>query len=340
MSASSLPVSIDNLTPALRSCWHPVERGDRVGGEPRRVELLGAGYVLARFDGSGIRAFVDRCPHRNGRLSDGAMREGALTCPYHGWEFDAEGACQLIPALGPGAPIPKRACLQPVNVTERYGMVWLAPETPSIPLIEIAEWDDAGLRRVWLPAVDIGAGAAQFIDNFLDFAHFPFVHAGTFGAAESPLLHDYSVERHADRLMVRYEHTIANREDPLVETGEHLLLQPRTMRYEYTVPFAALLRLELPVTGTVNTIVTFCQPVAADVTRVHTVMMRNDCPDDVAVDAAIAYELAILEEDRRVIERLPDTALPLEATSQLHTRADRLSVEYRRLLRELLQGKS
>ena len=42
----------------------------------------------------------------------------------------------------------------------------------------------ASLRKVWLPSVHVRTSAGQFLDNFCDFGHFPFVHAGTFGAGE------------------------------------------------------------------------------------------------------------------------------------------------------------
>ncbi len=331
---------IDNRAPSLRACWHPVARVEDLAAAaqpdgPHRVELLGQGYVVVRAAGA-WRGYVDACPHRAGRLSDGRLHHGDLTCPYHGWEFAAtDGSCRLIPALGPGAAVPRRACLTPVEVAERYGLLWLAPQPPVPPLPSVAEWDDPSLRQVWLPVVDIRAGAAQFVDNFLDFAHFPFVHAGTFGNAEEPYVDDFGVERMAHGAVVSYDHTIANNEDPLVATGEHPLVQPRRMRYEYTVPFSALLRLDLPLTGMVNAIFVACQPVDVGVTRLYTVMLRNDCADDAAAAAAVDYELAVLAEDLRIIDRLPDTTLDLDANAQVHTRADRLAVEMRRLLRRL-----
>lgn len=327
--------SIDNESSVLAGCWHPVARSAALGTEPLRVELLGESYVVARLGGGRLSAFADRCPHRNARLSDGTVVDGGLVCPYHGWEFADDGACRLIPALGLGAVVPKRACLTPLTVTERYDLVWLAPESPSGSIIEISEWSDPTLRPVWMEPVDITAGAAQFIDNFLDFAHFPFVHAGTFGNSENPLLHDYTVDKRDGGLVVNYEHTITNHEDPLVATGEHPLVQPRIMRYEYTVPFSAVLRLELPMAGMLNAIAVFCQPVRRDLTRLHMVMLRNDCPDADSAQAAVDYEMAVLAEDLRILNHLPSAELALDPTAQTHTRADRLTVEFRRLLREL-----
>ncbi len=330
-------VVVDNRTPGLAWCWHPVARvadlGDGPG--PRRVELLGQGYVLARLGGQ-WRGFADRCPHRLGRLSGGTVAEDRLVCPYHGWQFADGGQCRLIPALGPEAAVPRRAGLDQVEVCERYGLLWLAPNRPLAGLAEVAEWDDPALRQVWLPVVDVRAGAAQFVDNFLDFAHFPFVHAGTFGNAEEPFVEEFSVERAAHGAVVDYRHTIVNHEDPLVADGTHPLVQPRRMRYEYTAPFTALLRLDLELTGMVNAILVACQPVDVGVTRLYTVMLRNDCADDAAARAAVDYELSVLAEDLAVIDHLPDTTVTLDPTAQVHTRADRLTVEFRRVLRDLL----
>lgn len=332
----STAIAIDNETAGLGHAWHPVARLEDLVDGPQRVDLLGAGYVVVRYPDGSITAYADRCPHRSARLSDGSLHGTTLVCPYHGWEFGHGGQCSLIPALGAGATLPTRASLTAVATAQRYGLVWLAPAEPRHPLPVVAEWDDPTLRRVWLPVVDIRAGAAQFVDNFLDFAHFPFVHAGTFGNDEEPHIDDFTVERHGATAVVNYQHTITNHEDPLVASGEHPLVQPRRMRYEFTAPFSCLLRLDLPLTAMVNAIYVVCQPVAVGVTRLYTVMLRNDCPTDDAAQAAIDYELSVLAEDLKIIEVLPDTTLSLEPTAQLHTRADRLTVEFRRILRDLL----
>jgi hypothetical protein len=196
---------------------------------------------------------------------------------------------------------------------------------------------------VWMQPRTITGGAAQYLDNFLDFAHFPFVHAGTFGLGESPLLHDYTVERKPRGLRVAYHHTIANKEDPLVATGEHPLVQPRSMVYEYAVPFMGNLRLELPMAGMVNAIAIFVRPETATTSVVYCVMMRNDCgpagnPDPKLAAEAVAYEVAIVDEDLAAVGHLPDASLDVDPKAHIHTRVDRITVELRRLLAELMAG--
>jgi phenylpropionate dioxygenase-like ring-hydroxylating dioxygenase large terminal subunit len=331
-------VIVTNASPWLAKAWHPVLRASDLGALPIRVVVLGVAYVLVRLDGH-VVAFDDRCPHRNARLSQGIVVEGCLQCPYHGWRFNADGLLREVPALGPDATVPS-STLTGVAVTERFDHLWIAPGAPVAELPTFAEWDDPSLTATWLPSVTIRAGAAQFIDNFLDFAHFPFVHAGTFGAGESALLEPFSVSPTSDGwgASVDITHTIANHEDPLVATGAHPLVQARRMRFTYSAPFVVLLRLDLPLTGVTNAILTFVTPVDDTTTIVHTAMLRNDITSEAGAAEAIAYERAVLDEDLAVIEFLPDTALDLRPTAQLHTRADRLALEYRRLLRALAEA--
>ena len=328
---------LTNTSAGLRRGWLPVGLSSEFPvDQPVRVELCGDGLVVLRRI-NGLSVFTDRCPHRNARLSDGRVVEGCIECPYHGWRFDAAGRCNHIPALGTGATVPPTSHLAPLRHREQYGLVWVSPEEPVCELPEIPEWSDSTLRQVWLPPVEINAAAAQFVDNFLDFGHFPFVHAGTFGAGEDEFITEYDVQKSADGwgFVVDYPHTIHNNEDPLVATGDHPLVQPRNMTYTYSAPFFITLRLELPVTGVVNMLFTALQPMTADTTRVYTLMLRNDCDTDAKADHAVDYEMAILAEDLKVIERLWDKSIPLEL-GQAHTRADRNTVEFRRIMQRLL----
>ena len=64
-------------------------------------------------------------------------------------------------------------------------------------------------------------------------------------------------------------------------------------------------------------------------------MLRNDCPTDELAQAAVDYEIDVLKEDLSIIEHLWDNVVPLEV-GQAHTRADRNTVEFRRIMKRLL----
>ena len=328
-----------NVDPRLRAHWYPVVRDDLLGDDPIRVQICGEAIAVVRLDGEPA-AMVDRCPHRDARLSDGAVVDGCLQCPYHGWLFAADGACTLIPALGPESAAVTRTPATALPTRVEHGLVFVALEEPRSDLLEVPEWGDPRLGVAWLPVVTIRAGAAQFIDNFLDFAHFPFVHAGTFGTDDDRLVGDYEVERVDDGLRLRYEHLVHHHEDPGVATGERPLLQPRVMEYTWRLPFVARLRLEYPVAGIENTIVVWAVPETADTTVLHTVLLRDDIPpgDEAAAQGFADYEMSVLAEDLLILERLPDTQLELDPRARMQTRADRLTVEFRRILGAALES--
>jgi nitrite reductase/ring-hydroxylating ferredoxin subunit len=45
--------------------------------------------VVARTE-DGVKAFSDRCTHKGGPLSDGALMCGTVQCPWHGSQFDVK----------------------------------------------------------------------------------------------------------------------------------------------------------------------------------------------------------------------------------------------------------
>ena len=116
--------------------WFPVARAAEVGTTPVPVSAGGQAYVVVRLrPGGEVSAFPARCPHRLVPLAAGAVVDGRLACPAHGWRFDGEGRCVDIPSLGEhGAPPPRADLRMPWAVEERHGWVWLAPERTATPL--------------------------------------------------------------------------------------------------------------------------------------------------------------------------------------------------------------
>ena len=120
---------------AAASGWYPVARSAEVGTTPRPVSAGGQAFVVLRLrPGAEVTALSARCPHRLVPLAHATVVDGRVQCPYHGWQFDAEGRCVEIPSLGPAGTPPPRADLDtPWAAEERDGWVWLAPErTPAV----------------------------------------------------------------------------------------------------------------------------------------------------------------------------------------------------------------
>ena len=119
--------------PGSATGWYPVVRSAEVGTTPLPVGAGGRSYVVVRLrPGAEVTALSARCPHRLVPMAAATVVEGKLQCPYHGWQFNAEGRCVGIPSLGPDGVAPPRADLgAPWAVEERDGWIWLAPERTS-----------------------------------------------------------------------------------------------------------------------------------------------------------------------------------------------------------------
>lgn len=318
---------------ALRQAWHPVARAAEIGTEPVAVELLGERLVVVRLDG-GLTVLADQCPHRLAPLSAGTVVEVAagqqLRCAYHGFRFDATGRCTAVPALGEGASVPPKAHLRPARTKQHQGMVWVALDTPLADLVDVAEHDDPAFVPVPLEPADWSAGAAQMVDNFLDVAHFPFTHLGTFGDADDTEVEDYSVTRTPDGWGFHVEHRHLAK--AISGSGE---LVHRIQAFTYRAPLTVLLRIIYVEESVTLTIAFHHQPLGPGRTRLWVTDYRNDI-DRSATAEAEAFQLAVGAEDRALLEQFRIKSIPLSPTVEVHTRADRITLELRRMLTEFV----
>lgn len=53
------------------------------------VELPGGGRAAVFRDGDRLCAMADACAHQGGPLSEGKILDGCVTCPWHGYQYDA-----------------------------------------------------------------------------------------------------------------------------------------------------------------------------------------------------------------------------------------------------------
>jgi vanillate O-demethylase monooxygenase subunit len=328
-----------NVHPGLADFWHPVAVSAEVGDQPVGVRLAGQGWVLVRLEGA-VAAFPDRCPHRRARLSAGQIVDGTLQCRYHGWRYAADGACVEIPALGDDASIPGRATLpRPAAVAERDGMVWLAPRSPraATPTLSCGR-SGAEVATVIMPVMRVPANAAILIDNFLDEAHLPFVHAATIGGAGPEPIERAEIDRQGLAFTAVREHTFTNLTDPAVADGTRSAVQRRRMTYGYQAPLTATLLLEMLDEGTWQFLTFTVQPEDQQSSRVYQTLTAPGLTDAKQAQSAVEYEMSIFAEDLDLQRAaLSGLEFPLDPAAELHTRADRIAVEFRRVLAEAVK---
>ncbi|WP_255363287.1 Rieske 2Fe-2S domain-containing protein [Geodermatophilus sp. DSM 45219] len=325
--------------------WFPVARAAEVGSRPLPVGAGGRAYVLVRLRPDGeVSAFPATCPHRLVPLSAGTVVDGRLTCPYHGWQYDGEGRCVTIPALGPdGTPPPRADLTVPWAVEERHGWVWLAPERTAVPTPPRP--GDATVAEP-VPAPPQPAGPV------LGNLHPPWRRRGTrwrcpascgpvagcrSGCSGAPGRCAAPTASRSTRRRTASASGSDAPTDPGVATGERPVRLRRRVTAVHRAPFQLLLRREHLDSGAVTTVHFLLQPEDADSTRVYTRLLLSagpgrplPAPRDVGREVALAQR--VLDEDLALTAHLAGQGLPPAGRDELHLRADRLGVALRRAL--------
>jgi phenylpropionate dioxygenase-like ring-hydroxylating dioxygenase large terminal subunit len=154
---------------------------------PIALEVLGEKYVIWKAPGGnmseGWGVMRDICPHRLAPLSEGRVDavSGCLECPYHGWQFNTQGACTKIPQLDPGKTLPTGGTSASSFKIKVVGDVLfsylpipgqVANHFPAEPesLFPILSDIKSFVVRELPYSVDF------LVENFMDPAHIPFAH--------------------------------------------------------------------------------------------------------------------------------------------------------------------
>ena len=229
-------MSTDRLA-ALRACWHPVAYADGVAA-PYATTLLGEPLVLWRDARGVVHAFRDVCVHRGTALSLGRVEGDEIVCAYHGWRYGADGACTAIPQLAEPTCVPSRARAVTYHTRERYGIVWAALDAPARPIPEVPELDDAAWRVVRTGPFAWKCDASRQVENFTDFGHFAFVHAGLLGDPAQAVITPYEVAVEGPVLRYAYGRPDAPNTDefPVFAADERKDATRRT-RYALHLPY-------------------------------------------------------------------------------------------------------
>ena len=89
--------------------------------------------------------------------------------------------------------------------------------------------------------------------------------------------------------------------------------------------------------GGSNVIGFFIQPETEETCRLFTTLWRDDLGgDERRMAEAVDFEVAVLREDLRIQEAYHELVLPLDPQAEVHTRADRTTLELRRVLADLV----
>ena len=315
--------------PVLVDSWMPVTNSSELtSAAPLGTMLLDTPVVLWRSSDGAAHAARDQCPHRGAALSLGQLRDDTLMCGYHGWVYDSGGRCVHQPA-SPSLTPPPKARLEMFDVCERYGVVFVAiGDAPAAPPDYFPEWDEAGVRHYHDEPVVVHASGPRIVENFLDMAHFPFVHPGVLGAESHTEVRDYTVTT----------------TETGIEVTDCVFWQPAAtpgstggtdVAYRYSVPHPYVATLSKSACGDADrlSLMIMASPLDEEHCRAWIIGAFTD-PDS-TVDDFVAFNHRIFLQDVPVLESQRPRRLPLDPSAELAQRADRASTAYRRWLADL-----
>ena len=302
---------------------------------------LGRDIVLWRSADGVAHCWLDLCIHRGAKLSLGVIQRApqeesassCLVCPYHGWEYSESGQCVSIPAHQ-GMKPPAKARAITFHLRELYGTIWVcfgepAGEPPAYPIAE-----EPGFRILHAGPYRFRALGPRLIENLLDVAHLGIVHAGLLGEPSRSEIEDYEV--------------VPGVGGP--EAKEIRIWQPNpdgtgqgaVVSYHYwvqgplTAGFTKLARGSDPGSGNAQRLgfLASVLPVDKEYSEMRLLMALN-YGEDIPDAELIAFQDHVVEQDRTIVESQRPELLPLDLQSELHLRSDRMSIAYRKWLKEI-----
>jgi phenylpropionate dioxygenase-like ring-hydroxylating dioxygenase large terminal subunit len=331
----------------ILDAWYVAAWGEEITRVPRRRLILEEPVVMYRkADGTAV-ALSDRCVHRAYPLSRGKVEGDSIVCGYHGFKYNAEGACTWVPGQ---ENVPKSARVRTYPLVESGPFVWIwmgdaaAADPATIP---DHHWTT---DPEWLTMKDmrtLKARHALVIDNLMDLSHETFIHANTIGSAEvadTPIRTE--VEGHVVRCFRHMEDVPA---PPFYRTSTGIKGNiDRWQDIEYDVPSLYTLHVRVaPVGGTdegafFSKVIYALTPETRHSTHDFWVIARKSKGPRAAwmEKAGMLSQNTVLGEDIDALEALEES-LPREGGWQeLSINNDRGGLQWRRVFRERLNAES
>ncbi|MFD0619817.1 Rieske 2Fe-2S domain-containing protein [Paenibacillus sp. GCM10027629] len=311
----------------LRREWLVACRTDELQEKPLGVMLMGERVVLFRNE-EGVHAFKDLCIHRGAKLSLGCVRDGNLVCPYHAWEYDGSGACVKIPQLPADRAIPGKARAYKYACKEEYGLVWVCLDSEqAAPMFALPEWADDSYRNVMWGSTTVEAKPPRVIENFLDVGHLAVVHEGYLGVSTHTVIGDYHV--------IHDEQSIRSEEIEVFQPDPDGSGQAKNVYYTYEIlrPMTVKFTKRDKEQGNKMSIILTVSPKDTETTIAYGILSFN-YPMDLSDSEIAAFQDVIFAQDKPVVENQKPEDLPLDLQAELSLACDRMSIAYRRYLKD------
>jgi len=166
-------------------------------GDYVRKTIAGQPLIQVRGNDGKVRVVYNTCRHRASLVAIEAEGNCASTnfkCPYHGFEYSADGDLVKVPkqeAYGQWFKLDEFGLVELAQVDSYNGMIFgsFNPDAPTLkdylgPAMEFLPYatygDGEALEMVDTYKYDIAGNWKLLVDNTMDGYHVPYVHGGMF----------------------------------------------------------------------------------------------------------------------------------------------------------------
>ena len=305
--------------------WYVICRKDEIEENKILLKYVFDQEIIIWKKKERIMAWENLCIHRGSRLSLGSIKKGILKCAYHGWEYNQDAQCVKIPSQ-PDIKIPKKACVKSYKVIEKMNMVWINLSKEANDFVNIKEFNESNFNHVASGPYIMNASAPRAIENFLDVAHFPFVHENHLGVKDKPMIDDYDVVSSNKGIHASNVKIFQPNPDGTNKSGEVI--------YDYHVhsPFVASLGKDVSKNERF-VLVFYVTPISETESMIYTLTLMNfgKLDDKIVRD----YQDFITAQDVPIVESQRPELLPMDLQEELSIRSDKISIAYRRYLKKM-----
>ena len=161
----------------MRRYWQPIGAAVDLDSKwTKRVRLLGEDLVIFKDRQGRLGLIAEQCPHRRASFAHGIPTENGIRCPYHGWEYNAQGKCIHQPNEQDKCAFRDKVSTDAYPVQEMGGMLFAYMGPQPQPLLP--RWDGfvaQGTIRIMGRTI-LPINWLQIMENSLDPVHTEWLH--------------------------------------------------------------------------------------------------------------------------------------------------------------------
>ena len=154
--------------------WYPFCRSRELSRGPVGRRMLDKDLVAWRTSAGRVVVMSARCAHLGADLARGTLAGDRIRCPFHGWEYGADGACERAPGCD---AVPARA-QRVYPAVERHGLVFFFNGAQPLFPLPFFDGERAEDMRAGTPVTfEAECSWSMVTAHAFDLQHFESVHS-------------------------------------------------------------------------------------------------------------------------------------------------------------------